>query len=200
MPSGFNYADSPRARRHGRRGYSGYASYRSWLRDEFCFRCVYCLIREQWGRTVGEFDLDHFLPQSLEPHQANDYDNLIYSCATCNVAKGNRAIPDPTSTLTAAQVIVHDDGAISGLTQEAERLIRILDLNDEDYRRWRRTWSRIIELAEQYDAKLHRQLMGFPEDLPNLSRLRPPEGNARPEGIEASYFEQRKRGALAPVY
>lgn len=49
----FNYPDAPHRRRHGPRGYADYASYRPWLRDEFTFRCVYCLLREQWGLVRG---------------------------------------------------------------------------------------------------------------------------------------------------
>lgn len=67
----FTYAAAPYSRRHGPRGYADYASYRPWLRDEFRFQCVYCLLREQWGRVAGMFDLDHFLPavtSGSEPH------------------------------------------------------------------------------------------------------------------------------------
>ena len=60
MSAPFDYP-APHLRRHGPMGYADYASYRPWLRDEFSFRCVYCLLREQWGRVRGLFDLDHFL-------------------------------------------------------------------------------------------------------------------------------------------
>src|SRR5579872_364747 len=63
QPSAFLHPSQQLARRHGPRGYAVSRSYRPWLRDEFSFRCVYCQIREQWGRLTGEFDLDHFLPQ-----------------------------------------------------------------------------------------------------------------------------------------
>jgi 5-methylcytosine-specific restriction endonuclease McrA len=85
MARGFDYPGSPHTRRHGPRGYANYRSYRPWLRDEFAFRCVYCLVREQWGRVTGEFDLDHYEPQRLHPHRARDYDNLLYSCSSCNL-------------------------------------------------------------------------------------------------------------------
>ena len=49
--SAFRYPAVPHARRHGPRGYADAESYRPWLRDEFTFRCVYCLFREQWGRS-----------------------------------------------------------------------------------------------------------------------------------------------------
>jgi hypothetical protein len=109
---------------------------------------VYCLIREQWGRVSGEFDLDHFVPQHRDPALAQEYDNLLYACGVCNLAKSNYAVPDPTQTFTDDQVLVYEDGGIVALTDEADRLIRILDLNDDDYCRWRKTWIRIIELAK----------------------------------------------------
>jgi 5-methylcytosine-specific restriction endonuclease McrA len=68
-------------------GYADYASYRPWLRDEFSFRCVYCLLREQWGRVRGAYDIDHFLPVVNHVGLALDYENLVYACTTCNTAK-----------------------------------------------------------------------------------------------------------------
>ena len=47
MNSPFEYPSSPHRRRHGPLGYADYASFRPWLRDEFSFRCVYCLLRER---------------------------------------------------------------------------------------------------------------------------------------------------------
>ena len=43
---------------------------------------------------------------------------------------------------------------------------------------------------------LIRELLCFPADLPDLSSLRPPGGNSRPEGIALSYRERRLRGEL----
>ena len=58
--SPFVYPAQPHRRRHGPRGYAGYESYRDWLRDEFSFRCVYCLNHEQWVIAKGAFAIDHF--------------------------------------------------------------------------------------------------------------------------------------------
>jgi hypothetical protein len=44
----FIYPHHPHVRRHSPRGYRDYRSYKPWLRDEFDFRCVYCLWRERW--------------------------------------------------------------------------------------------------------------------------------------------------------
>ncbi len=61
MSDPFEYPPLPQVRRHGPRGYADYGSYRPWLRDEFSVRCVYCLLREQWGRVRGVYAIDHFL-------------------------------------------------------------------------------------------------------------------------------------------
>ena len=62
MPAPFNYPALAHRQRHGPLGYADYESYRPWLRDEFAFRCVYCLFRETWGKLRGAFNLDHFQP------------------------------------------------------------------------------------------------------------------------------------------
>ena len=61
----FDYPESRSERIHGPAGYATYESFRPWLRDEFTFRCVYCLKRETWGQVTGEFELDHFQPLSF---------------------------------------------------------------------------------------------------------------------------------------
>jgi hypothetical protein len=102
--------------------------------------------------------------------------------------------------LTADQVQVYADGSIKGLSPETERLVWQLGLDGPKYRAWRLLWLRIIELADRYDRELYHQLMRFPADLPNLKRLRPPTGNARPDGIDESYFEMREHNELPDEY
>ncbi len=60
-------------------------------------------------------------------------------------------------------------------------------------------WMRIVDLAQERDADLYQQLTGFPEDLPNLSRLRPPK-NSRFGDVEISWYAKRQRGQLAETY
>ena len=48
----FMYPGQSHVRRHGPAGYADYKRYRPWLRDEFTFRCVYCLKRERWGLVL----------------------------------------------------------------------------------------------------------------------------------------------------
>lgn len=199
MPA-FDYPIDGVQRKHGPQGYSGYASFRAWLRDDFSFRCTYCLIREQWGRVTGEFDLDHFIAQTTSPSEANKYDNLVYSCARCNAMKSAQEVPDPSIVFTANNLVVRVDGILESYSDSAEALIEKLDLNSPEMISWRELWMRIVELARDNDTDLHQRLLGFPQDLPDLSRLRPPGGNSRPDGVKRSYFAQAARGELPPTY
>jgi hypothetical protein len=198
--SAFLYPSAPHSRRHGPCGYADVDSYRFWLRDEFTFRCVYCLFREQWGRLKAGFALDHFLLVALHPEQERIYDNLLYACVACNQTKGATILPDPTQVLLDGTVRIHADGPIEGRTREARRIIRVLGLDDRMEKETRLLWLGIIALAEHFDPTLYRRLMGFPDHLPNLVRLRPPEGNLRPEGVNMSYFVRREHGTLPTVY
>ena len=65
---------------------------------------------------------------------------------------------------------------------------------------FRLLWLEIVGLAAREDLELHRKLMGFPNDLPNVARLHPPGGNSRPEGIEQSYFVQKQKAVLPETY
>src|SRR5258707_15885789 len=75
-------------RRHGPYGYPNYKLHKPWLRDEFEFRCVFCLCRESWG-PMGQhvFSVDHFKPKSRYPNLELDYDDLLYACVRCNTLK-----------------------------------------------------------------------------------------------------------------
>lgn len=198
-PLAFVYPESVEHRKHGPAGYLEVQSFRPWLRDEFLFRCAYCLDREQWGKVTGEFDIDHFVQVSSRPDLGLQYDNLVYSCRTCNARKGSKDIPDPFQQLTRKNVVVGSNGRLVGLTKDSHKIIDKLALNSDKHVQWRLTWMRVVELASQYDLELLNRLMGYPEDLPNLESLQPPD-NQRPDGIASSYFAKRERSELATSY
>ena len=196
----FPYPARPQERRHGPRGYADHGSFRPWLRDDFHFRCVYCLLREQWGRARGTFGIDHFLPVALHPERSLVYDNLVNCCLACNDAQGKRVIPDPCQYLVDGAVTVRHDGSLSVRTREARRIVAKLGLDDRETRAFRALWLGIIDMAERYDPPLYRRLMGYPDDLPNRARLRPPGGNSRPDGVALSCWARRKEGLLPTTY
>jgi hypothetical protein len=202
MTPPFQYPPVPHVRRHGPRGYTDYSRFRPWLRDEFCFRCVYCLRRERWELIRGTFNIDHFVAVAIDSNLETDYDNLLYACVSCNFAKGARTIPNPLTALTAAVVRVDEAGTIHATANsEAARLIELLGLDSQDYTDFRKLWIDIVAVARQR-PDLYRRLMGYPDDLPDLRwrRRRPPGGNTRPAGVGQSAHARRERGELPAYY
>lgn len=200
MSAPFEYPAISHTRRHGPVGYLDYESYRPWLRDEFAFRCVYCLLREVWGPAKGNYEIDHFVPTVYRADFMFEYDNLLYTCSTCNLSKGQAITPDPLTHLVAPEVRVSEDGSMDANTKDAKKLIDLLGLNRPSLRELRELWIRILRLAELHDQALKHRILSYPEHLPDLSVLRPPNGNNRLEGIEQSHFARRQRGELPPTY
>ncbi len=195
----FAYPKTPHVRRHGPYGYKEYESYRDWLRDEFSFRCVFCLSREQWGLVRGMWDIDHFAPQHNHPQRKLDYENLLYACHTCNSTKSDQIVPDPCEIAFGECIEVHEDGTISALNENGERLIDRLRLDNEDYTRARRLIITTLRSLARHDKQTYVLWMRYLEDLPDLSRLKPP-GNTKPEGISDSCYARRMRGELPEIY
>ena len=57
-----------------------------------------------------------------------------------------------------------------------------------------------IRVFREREHELYARWMSFPDDLPDLSRLRPPGGNLRPEGLAESHLARRQRGDLPATY
>jgi hypothetical protein len=196
----FQYLARAHRRRHGPQGYASATQYRERLRDEFAFRCVYCLEREQWVHRTGHFHTDHFQPTAHRPDLDLEYDNLVYACHACNAAKSDHAVPDPLRVLLDESVQLQPNGTLLGKTPEAAKLLEMLQLNSPESRRRRRLMMRVIRPAEEHDPALLQDLLGFPDNLPDLSRLHPPKGNRRPAGVSRSHFARRSRGTLPSTY
>lgn len=200
IPQPFAYPTAPHVRRHGPFGYQDYRKYRDWLRDEFSFQCVFCLRREQWDVVLGNWDIDHFVPQSIDSAGRLDYENLLYVCHSCNNIKSNRLVPDPSKVAFGKSVIVREDGRIAALNEDGETLIEMLRLNHSTYIRWRHLIICTIRSLDKTGEKESLTLwMRYPEELPNLSKIRTP-GNTKPEGISDSHYARRTRGELPETY
>lgn len=92
------------------------------------------------------------------------------------------------------------NGTIQGNTKEARRLIDLLQLNSPSYRQRRRLMVAILLVIGKVNPGLRDELLGFPDDLPDLSALRPPGGNSRPGGIKRSCHALRLAGKLPATY
>jgi hypothetical protein len=193
-------------RRHGPRGYTDYKHYKPWLRDEFSFRCAYCLCRESWFPD-GEscFSVDHVWPRHWSAEPLSAYDGLVYACCVCNAFK--RDFPDLfdfAAVALAEHLEVAADGTIRALSPQGESLIDVCALNRPELVAFRRDMQALVSvLTERHGEAVDRvrtRYLGYPIDLPDLAALRPPGGNARPDGIAGCHFERRRRGELTEIY
>ncbi len=145
------------------------------------------------------FQIDHFIPQKLRPDLAADYDNLVYLCPSCNNLKSAARLPDPCKVALAECLRFHRDGTVEALDTDGEIIIDTLELDDPRLIEMRRRKIGILASLAIHDWRLFVEEMGFPADLPDLSVDVPPR-NTRPDGVETSWFAQRKAGTLADVY
>jgi hypothetical protein len=190
----FSFPRLTHNRKHGPDGYEDYKSFKEWLRDEFVFRCAYCLAREQWekdGKAV--FSIDHFTPQSVDSSISLKYDNLFYVCLRCNYYKND--LPghlNPCSHAMADHIYLKQDGEFGWHTKEGRGHILLLDLNDPDIVGYRlRVISAVLDAWSSQDAERINQWLGYPRDLPNLMSLRPPK-NTKPNGKKYCFYKLKE--------
>lgn len=74
------------------KNYENYSSFKPYLKNDFFNRCAYCNLLE--GSITTPFEVDHFIPRDTFkekwPECDTLYDNLMYSCKKCNIAKSNQ--------------------------------------------------------------------------------------------------------------
>jgi hypothetical protein len=201
VPQPFAFPAKPHRRVHGPKGHAAYQAYKPWLRDEFAFRCVYCLTRELW-RDDGfyGFTADHVKPKSTHPRLESVYENLVYACARCNYLKSVRVgLPDPCRT-SLSKHLKHRSGYFIAKTPLGRRLIEHLRLNEPVRAMTRLRHLNVFDGQRASARALLEYTFGYPAELPDLSRLKPPKGNTRPGGIRKSHFARRKAGTLPPYY
>lgn len=197
---GFEYPPEPHTRRHGPSGYQDYESYRDWVRDEFFFRCVYCLHREQWYGRGATFHIEHFLPVTSDPRAELEYANLLYACATCNNAKSELiGVPDPCRIAFADCLSVNENGEVQPLNDAGRSLVEKLRLNNRANLLYRSRWMRTLAALRLNDPALYREWMSFPQNLPDLRNKRPP-ANSHPDSVHDCWFALRERGNLPATY
>jgi hypothetical protein len=202
----FRYPDVSQSRRHGPRGYLDYQSYKPWLRDEFLFRCVYCLCRERWFPDGEDsFSIDHLSPESVSPELRTDYDNLVYACCSCNSSRQDHEIGlKPPEEPFGRHLEVNADGTIRGLTPQGRELIQVCRLDRPRLTEFRRRLLELLRMPTRRNGPqatpLLQYYLSFPFSLPRLVGLRPPGGNTRPEGIAESWYERQRQGKLPDMY
>ena len=208
-PDPFAYPIVPHTPSHGPAGYADAASYKPWLRDDFAFRCAYCLMRERWDPSPSGhagFGVDHVQARAVAGELVADYANLVYACNMCNSMKGTAPLPlQPRSAAFGLHVRVGPDGAIEALTEPGQAFLELfgLDSPGRDSLRFDKLVILRSKQTHPDDADIDhifRRAFGYPDDLPDLSVLRPPGGNAVAGSEERSHFARWSRGELEAVY
>jgi HNH endonuclease len=199
VPLPFVYPSKPHVRRHGPQGYSQYRDYRNWLRDEFAFRCIYCLRRETWLTTPRDYQLDHFLPKSDHPDVERDYDNLVYACSECNGTKAAKYLPSPESVPYGNCLRVDENGEIHALNDRGKTIIEALRLDAKERINLRRKIIETVAEARR-GSKTLKWCLGYPENMPNLDAEKKPKENKREKGIRESHYARKSRNELPDYY
>lgn len=210
LPHPYVFPTRPHVRRHGPDGYPEYGRFKDWLRDEFQFRCAYCLHREIWERRLSRsFEIDHIVPQVVAPDRVVEYDNLAYSCDACNNFKNDELMPGPCDIDYAEHFRFLENGKVEALTKKGEYLIEILGLDTGYLEKYRskvfRNYRDIVEMANEYgeddeDVQVEiLELLGYPDDVPNLKLRRPP-ANSRPGGKDNCYYLRLRNPTFSKIY
>jgi hypothetical protein len=74
------------------RAFRDYADYRALLRQDFQYRCAYCLLHEYFLGGEAGCCIDHHRPLNgpfARPDLIADYNNLYWCCRECNENKGD---------------------------------------------------------------------------------------------------------------
>jgi hypothetical protein len=193
----FQYPRVSLVRKHGP-SYSSYASFRPWIRDDFSYRCAYCLIRETL--QTDPFELEHIEPQISSVGKINNYNNLVYSCRRCNGIKNSDPIPgSPEIFLVHDNIEVNEDGEVVSKTELGRAFIEIVVLDDEQLTSFRSRLIRTMKTLYSIDIALYIEYMGYPDDICDLAGLRP-ASNSKPEGIKESAYYKREESTLPVVY
>jgi hypothetical protein len=205
--SPFQYPQRHR-RRHAPAGYVSYQDYKPWLRDEFQFRCVYCLHREKWSRDGADiFGVDHLLAQSSAEGREliTEYINLVYCCNRCNSHKQGQFFFDPCEKSLEEDIVFLQDGTIEAITELGIEIVDTLNLDSPKYVAERR---RILQILADYEAdpddpihiENYLREFGYPVAFSPPNRADPPGGNMLPEGAASCFYSQRQAGTLNRVY
>jgi hypothetical protein len=203
----FCYPKTKHARRHWPKGYKAYDTFKPWLRDEFTFQCVFCLVRERMKDPSGHhhFAVEHLKPKKKNPTLICQYSNLVYGCLQCNSIKGEKGpVLDPCRAAYGKHFEVQSDGTIKGLTTKGRKMIRLLRLDRGDLTAFRKRYLSLERRARAsptspFNVEWMAAILSFPDDLPDLS-LSQPKKNSRPAGVASSYFAQKAAQTLPDTY
>ncbi len=112
------------------------------LVKDFKCKCAYCDDHHHYSGGYNSYHVEHFAPKERFPHLQFTYENLLYSCPYCNIAKSNKWVGkdenenivgeqgfiDPCSQEYNQHLQRNDDGSIGYLTPIGEHIYSELKL------------------------------------------------------------------------
>lgn len=129
-------------------------------------------------------------------HLETDYDNLVFCCSACNLSKSKISLClKPHDDDISAHVMFRESGVAVGITRKGKSFIRTLSLNSDPRVKFRRRWIDIYKRAIRTGDRS--EVIGWPEDLPDLSKSRPSSNRVN---TKHCYFAIRKRQGLPELF
>ncbi|MFY3791818.1 HNH endonuclease [Ureibacillus sp. MALMAid1270] len=118
-----------------------YSKYRESLTEDFSQLCGYCGKHMVVSRKG--FEIDHFVPISTDSDRETDYNNLVFSCFTCNRKKskkwptknkdlcndGSQGFVDPTSDEYDIHLGRSSEGSIEYFTDVGKYMYHVFKFN-----------------------------------------------------------------------
>jgi hypothetical protein len=160
-------------------------------------------MREAWPQT--RFHIDHLVPQKERSDLVCDYDNLLLLDSRLNLVKGKQTLPNPCDIALGKVLHVHMDAARLGEIEACDGnnvgdlIIRVLRLDSYDATETRKLLIGILRSVAKTDEPLFQKLIGFPHNLPDLVKAKPPN-NKRKNGIYESAHYRMSKGTLPEWY
>ena len=141
---------------------SNYHNYLTDLSTDFQNTCGYC--GKTTNITKNAFEIDHFVPKSIDKGRINDYNNLVYSCYQCNRKKHNKwptndpnrpnngveGFIDPTLDEFDLHIERNENGDIIGISDVGKYMVKAFAF---DKRPMRELWQ-LIKLTEEKERLL----------------------------------------------
>jgi hypothetical protein len=125
---------------------------------------------------------------------------LVFTCQFCNQQKLLNRVPDPCQVAYGECLCVEADGTVIPLNAHGRRLVSVIRLNHPRFVQERCKTMKLLRVLAKHDRAAYEQMMAFPADLPDLSTLKPPRGNRRPNGVLESCHARRLHGNLPIIY
>ena len=128
---------------------------KKFLSRDFMRQCAYCKIREGDLSGPDDFEKDHFLPKAK--NGGDEYDNLYYSCVSCNGKSGksdtwSNTLLDPCKDdIWGTHIRILESYICEAMTPRGDEYIKTFKLNRHAYVKRRRI---IAEHQKELKKKL----------------------------------------------